>query len=85
LENFRIESNLIILSPNEKSIGFSNDENSEVEFKNFSELLDQLNWESKDQYFELIEKLIDYKQLLRFQKKIRITSESSKRLRIEFY
>lgn len=105
-----LESNLIILSPNEKSIGFSNlleevfdtceaylqdpefrDENSEVEFKNsveeiylkiqnflnedrttfkasknFSELLDQLNWESKDQYFELIEKFLDESSMSNF-------------------
>lgn len=34
--------------------------------KNFSELLDQLNWESKDQYFELIEKFLDESSISNF-------------------
>ena len=98
-----LKSNLILLSPHEKSNHFSsfisamidicksyienadgNDEDSKIEFENLilemylqlqeilkedplslkdsmdlSELVDQLNWESQDQYFELIEDFLD--------------------------
>lgn len=98
-----LESNLILLSPHEKSDHFSNlvsitidicksyienadnnDQDSKIEFENlieeiylqiqeilkedrtnlkdftnFSELVDQLSWETKDQYFELIEEFLD--------------------------
>lgn len=91
-----LKSNLILLSPHEKSNHFSsfvsvtidicksyienaddNDEDSKIEFENlieeilkedrttfkdsrdFSELVDQLSWETKNQYFELIEEFLD--------------------------
>lgn len=109
-----LESNFIILSPNEKLLGFSDlieeafshcksylqdvefrDKDDEVEFKNFveefylkfqeilkedrttlkdstdlSELVDQLSWENKDQYFKLIEEFLDESSnFLNFKKK----------------
>lgn len=98
-----LKSNLILLSPHEKSNHFSsfvsvtidicksyienaddNDEDSKIEFENLieeiylqiqeilkedrttfkdstdlSELVDQLSWETKDQYLELIEEFLD--------------------------
>lgn len=109
-----LKSNLILLSPHEKSNHFSNfvsitidicesyienaednDDDSKIEFKNlieeiylqiqeilkedrttlkdstdFSELVDQLSWETKDQYFELIEEFFDESSnFLNFKKK----------------
>lgn len=120
-----LESNLILLSPHEKSNDFSsfvtlivdtcksyienaenNDQDSKIEFENlieeiylqiqeilkedrttfkdstnFSELVDQLNWETKDQYFELIEEFLDESSdFLNFKKKYKSLVKVAKEL-----
>ena len=51
------------------------------DYRNFSQLLDQLNWQLKDQYFELIEEFLDESSnFLNFKKKYESIVEVAKEL-----